>query len=138
MHITDIYPTIMDILSLTASNQSIMDGTSFLNVIQDPQAKALRTHTILNIDPVGCNNSRGICGGIRDGDWKLVIGNQVANDSCISGWVSPFSSSTYSDLQLIKHTPHCDGQVPISDWNATNVKDKCPFNGEPCLFNITV
>ena len=149
MHITDIYPTIMDIVNITASNSSIMDGKSFFNVIQDSNATSMRDETVLNIDPVNCDNTMGICGGIRIGDWKLVIGNQVArlstpditNDFGISGWVSNMDQTYYqlaSDTITGQASVQCDVNTATQNWNATNVGDKCPFNGKPCLFNIKV
>ncbi len=49
-----------------------LDGMDISVLLKEKGAKSPRTEILLNIDPLECPSD--ICGGIRVGDWKLVIG----------------------------------------------------------------
>eukprot|EP01084_Bolivina_argentea_P274854 468609_1 len=153
IHITDFYPTIMDIVNITATDNNELDGKSFINILQNKNGKSLRNETLLNIDPVNCNNSYNVCGAIRIGDWKLIIGNignQVTklDNICDGTWCSNTDHSYLELIQLSQLTNKGNKSIQcnfsttteniIQSWQNRNILlNQCPFNGEPCLFNIT-
>ena len=82
-----------------------------------------------------------VCGAIRWRQWKLVIGNQVYElDSDRSGWLGIGIVPDYGENgELINkfsfNYANCNrSNEPI--WNETYFENKCPFNGEACLFNL--
>eukprot|EP01083_Nonionella_stella_P251292 867163_1 len=64
IHVSDIYPTIMELIGSKATNNSVLDGISMLNVIQYNDVSP-RSEILHNIDPCGCQSKLGICGAIR-------------------------------------------------------------------------
>ena len=54
VHVTDIYPTVMELIGAKATNDSVLDGMSVLNVIQyndvSPRSEILHNiHVIVNL-----------------------------------------------------------------------------------------
>eukprot|EP01084_Bolivina_argentea_P274855 468610_1 len=141
-HITDWYPTLMDIVGIKASNSSILDGYSQLNNIQigESDIYSPRSQIVHNIDPVGCTNNMTICGGIRMKDYKLVIGREVDKKStdgngCMNdcGWC-PLSdvNQNYTSIQCSVN----GGNYGFPNLTQNYIKNNCPFNQKPCLYNI--
>lgn len=129
MHSTDWLPTLCDIVGIKPLNESILDGMSMLNVIQN-NAKSPRTMIIHNIDPIGCNEP--ICGAIRMNEWKLSVGKQVMQKNlCGSGWC--YTYEIHNGTMYNNTTVNCgnNGHVPIQNYSQP------PYNGQPVLYNIT-
>ena len=126
MHSTDWLPTLCEVVGLTPSNESVLDGFSQLSVIQNGST-SLRTEILHNLDPINCTTE--ICGAIRMNEWKLVIGREVEAKGCTGSWCYTFqilNGSQYNDT-----TVQCGGNGPPKpDYK------KCPYNGKACLFNI--
>eukprot|EP01084_Bolivina_argentea_P308903 534243_1 len=135
MHCVDWYPTFCEIANIVPSNNSMLDGFSMLDVIQNENAISKRTEILHNIDPMGCNLT--ICGAIRMNEFKLVVGHEVmATNPCIE-W-------NHDSVKV--NTIWC----PLNDTNEDYTTVRCnyagppnvnfssaPYNGKPALYNLT-
>ena len=129
VHVTDIYPTIMELIGAKATNNSVLDGMSMLNVIQYNDVSP-RSEILHNIDPVDCKSNLDICGALRLDNWKIVIGNEVNSKSnCMSDWSCPNVDENKVGLPSI----HCGGNGPPK----INMSTDCPFNGDACLYDLS-
>eukprot|EP01083_Nonionella_stella_P157385 510957_1 len=151
LHVTDFYPTLCEIAGINATDHADLDGKSFLPILQQEHGASQRDEVLLNIDPVGCNNTWNVCGAIRIGDWKLLvgnIGNQVTtlrdphgamDNICVAGWCTKteFSIDEYETSLLPDATVQCLFKNITQQLDISSIYNTCPFNGEPCLFNIT-
>ena len=128
IHVTDIYPTVMDLIGAKATNNSVLDGMSVLNVIQYNDVSP-RSEILHNIDPCNCESNLGICGAIRINNWKLVVGNEVTKKTqCFSDWSCP-----NVDVNTVgTSTINCGGDPPI-----LNMTTDCPYNGDACLYDLS-
>ncbi len=100
-----------------------MYGHSFINVIKNKNGKANRNEILLNIDSVNCNNSYHVCGAIRSGDYKLIIGNintQVTklNNICDGTWCANTGRSYYEEIEL-SNSVQCDFNAAQTQINIT-------------------
>eukprot|EP01084_Bolivina_argentea_P003679 6921_1 len=126
IHSTDWLPTICEVVGKKPTNESILDGMSMFNVIQN-NAKSTRTEILHNIDPINCMVE--LCGAIRMNEWKLVVGQEVdTQDLCFTGWCYTYeihNGSSYNETTI-----QCGSNPPAQNYSA------CPYNGKPCLYNI--
>lgn len=68
MHVTDWFPTIMELAGATSRNANPLDGVSQWNAIANGGASA-RDVVVLNMSPRG----KPLHGAIRQGPWKLIF-----------------------------------------------------------------
>lgn len=68
---TDFYPTLLEACGMDLLPDQHKDGTSFLDLLKNPQAKHPRAPLFWHYPHWG--NQGGIpCSAVRDGDWKLI------------------------------------------------------------------
>ncbi len=80
------------------------------------------------IDPENCTSEARVCGAIRSGYWKLVIGTEVAYPSeNYTGWPA------LPDVDTIKSTVQCgnDNRPPALNFSLP------PYNGVGALYNMS-
>ena len=133
MHSVDWFPTILDIAGIKLEDIQFihngfrsLDGMSMKNVFQR-NADSPRMEILHNIDPLNCTLE--LCGAIRYGDWKLVVGTEVEYPDCVSGWC--YTWDIHDGTAFNDTTVQCGSARPPK-WDMKG----CPHNGEPCLFNI--
>ena len=135
MHITDWYPTLCDIAGVKPSNESILDGYSQKNNIYNGETDLYspRSEILHNIDPDGCNIT--ICGGIRMKQYKLVVGKEVIDEKnlCRSGWC-PLNDTDQNGATV--QCTKSNGNYNYPDLTQKYIQSHCPFNEQPCLYNI--
>jgi arylsulfatase B/arylsulfatase I/J len=134
MHVTDFYPTLCSIAGIRPSDADSLDGYNQRSNIQKGASDVYspRAEILLNIDPVGCTVR--ICGGIRAKQYKLVVGWQVidTDDLCRSGWCPlPEPDENLASIQC-----SAKGNYDYPVLNAHYMSRNCPFNNEPCLYDI--
>lgn len=138
-HITDWYPTFCDMVGITPSNHTILDGYSQLNNIQkgveNGNIYSPRQEILHNIDPVDCNLT--ICGSSRMKQYKIVAGKEVwdINTICRSTWC-PLNDTnqTFTTVQCVNNGNQNNYDYPIV--NSTYINNNCPYNGEFCMYDI--
>eukprot|EP01084_Bolivina_argentea_P089468 161443_1 len=139
IHITDIYATIMDIVSLTTADV-YLDGESFAEILDDTiTTPNTRDTIIINVDNTACagNGPNGnLCGAIikdygSEGIFKLVIGNGIVGTSNKYMW-NPLNNLLPNSIT------HCD---PNSKGHGNSpptldVNTDCANNNNVCLFKL--
>ena len=111
-----------------------LDGVDQLSNIVDGETDIYspREHIVHNIRPSSvCSSNSGLCGGIRWRNYKLVVGNEVSTtEMCWSTWCVLMSAS-FESTEVIQCTERGNYDFPMVDFT-----NDCPFNGEPCLFDL--
>ena len=126
------YPTLCDIVGVTPSNESILDGYSQLNNIQKGETDIYspRWEILHNIDPIQCPPERfPICGGIRMKQYKLVIGSEVVNTASTGWYPLRDVNQNYTTIQCT--TDDGNYNYPVLSHK------QCPYNNKACLYDIT-
>ena len=116
-----------------------MDGYSQLKNIKvgvkNGEIYNPRQEILHNIDPINCNLT--ICGGLRRNQYKLVVGWEVTdtNNICRSAWCPlPDVNQSMTTVQCVQSGNGNNYDYP--NVNETYIENNCPYNGEPCLYDI--
>jgi arylsulfatase B/arylsulfatase I/J len=136
MHLTDWYPTLCKIAGVSSPLLSgDLDGfdqsKNLQNNMRGPQMYQPRKEVLLNIDPVDCQSSVGICGALRFRQFKLMTDNSGVNGApCRNDWcpVDPPQPSENASIQ-------CSSSGSIYDYPLPTASD-CSYNQRPCLFDV--
>eukprot|EP00494_Astrolonche_serrata_P030097 UN30364 len=75
MHVTDWYPTLTHLAGGYQGNLegTVVDGYDQTDMIWNNRPSS-RTEIVHNLDPIHCETRENVCGAIRKGDFKLIVG----------------------------------------------------------------
>ena len=147
MHVIDWYPTICEMVGITATPD--LDGQSFYRVITDGDYTA-DEHRWLLLDYNSDHCEEGeFCGALRWDEWKLISVPSAnvyddavydATDLCEFTWCSNMDTDYYSLNSTTTTSVYCPNvDMSTQHWNtsiSSNMWGECAFNGKPCLFNM--
>jgi arylsulfatase A-like enzyme len=159
VHITDWLPTFISMAGIvktkTKVDQSLLDGFDISKLLlhgQRPKPNRARKMVLLNLDSTDaqCNSSIfydgvdvPLCGALIWDDWKIIMGYQSDNQRRVkSGWVErPDQRWLHKPRPSVKCGNKRKRLLTRINWpsylqGGSSGELPCPYNGEPCLFNL--